>query len=207
MEAPMTAADVAAVMGNRGDNWAGGSGMWIFALIILFGFMRGNWGNDGNGNCVTESALCNANNFTQLENAVGRGFDQQSQFAFQNQRDMCTSTATLSNQMTNGFAAAAAAQADCCCTTQRAIDGVNYNMAIGNCEIKTAIHEEGEKTRNLIQANKIEAMQAEISELKNQAALSAATCGMIRYPQQMTWAVPFPQFANDCCCNGQRAYF
>lgn len=207
MEAPMTAADVAAVMGNRNqDNWAGGSGMWIFALIILFGFMRGGWGGN-EGACVTEAGLCNANNFTQLENAVGRGFDQQTQFAFQNQRDMCTSTATLSGQMRDGFAAAAAAQAECCCTTQRAIDGVNYNMAIGNCEIKTAIHEEGEKTRNLIQANKIEAMQAELSELKNQAALDRATCGMIRYPQQMTWAVPFPQFGNDCCCNGQRAWF
>lgn len=84
---------------------------------------------------------------------------------------------------------------------------MNYNMAIGNCEIKTAIHEEGEKTRNLIQANKIEELQAKVARLESDAALDRATCGMVRYPQQVTYAVPFPQFGNDCCRNGQRAYF
>lgn len=107
MDSGFSPADFAAVSRNDGSGW-GGDGGWM-ALIILFALIGNGgfgWGGNRGGEPVTESALCNANNFTQLENAVGRGFDQQSQFAFQNQRDMCTSTATLSAQIAENRAAA-----------------------------------------------------------------------------------------------------
>lgn len=44
---------------------------------------------------------------------------------------MGTDTASVIAQITNGNAAMSRQLADCCCATQRAIDGVNYNMATG----------------------------------------------------------------------------
>ena len=68
---------------------------------------------------------------------------------------------------------------DCCCTTQRAIDGINYNMATLGCDIKSAIFN---STRDIIDSQKdgtqailgfltnekIEALRAENLALKGQ---------------------------------------
>ena len=69
-------ADIAAVTDNKDGMFGGdGGGMWIFALLILLligggGFFGNNRGI--NGEPVTEAGLCNAMNFNNLENAVGR---------------------------------------------------------------------------------------------------------------------------------------
>ena len=39
----------------------------------------GGWGNNRNGDPVTEAGLCNAMNFNNLQNAVGRLSDQNRQ--------------------------------------------------------------------------------------------------------------------------------
>lgn len=71
MENGMTLSDIAAVTRDN-DNWGEGGAWWI---IILFLFMFGNGWNRNNGPAeqpVTESSLCNAMNFNNLENAIGR---------------------------------------------------------------------------------------------------------------------------------------
>ena len=70
-------ADIAAVTDNKDGMFggAGGGGMWIFALLILLLIGGGSFfgGNRAvNGEPVTEAGLCNAMNFNNLENAVGR---------------------------------------------------------------------------------------------------------------------------------------
>lgn len=191
MENGFSPADFAAVSRNDGS-WGG---EWM-ALIILFALIgNGGFGWGGNrGGAVTESALCNANNFTQLENAVGRGFDQQSQFAFQNQRDLCTSTATLSAQIAENRAA----QQQCCCETQRAIDGVNYNGAINTAAINANIAEGTQKILDLLTSNRMADMQGQINQLQLQAAL----CGVVRWPQQATWNGGQVPFFGNCCNSG-----
>lgn len=194
MDSGFSPADFAAVSRNDGNGW-GGDGGWM-ALIILFALIGNGgfgWGGNRCGEPVTESALCNANNFTQLENAVGRGFDQQSQFAFQNQRDMCTSTATLSAQIAESRAAAQ----QCCCETQRAIDGVNYNGAINTAAINANIAEGNQKILDAITGNRMADMQNQINQLQLQAAL----CGVVRWPQQATWNGGQVPFFGNCGCN------
>lgn len=76
--------------------------------------------------------------------------------------------------------------AECCCTTQRAIDGVNFNMA-----------EQTQKVLDAITTNRMADMQNQINQLQLQSAL----CGVVRWPQQATWnggQVPF--FGNNCGC-------
>ena len=61
-----------ATRANDGNGFGGNGAWWI---IVLFLFMFGNggfWGNRGNGQPVTDSGLCDAMNFNNLENAVGR---------------------------------------------------------------------------------------------------------------------------------------
>ena len=75
MDTGVSLSDIAAVTGKDGMfDGAGGGGMWIFALLILLliggGGFFGN--NRTNGEPVTEAGLCNAMNFNNLENAVGR---------------------------------------------------------------------------------------------------------------------------------------
>ena len=70
----MSLSDIAAVTrGNDdGDGW-GGNGAWWIIVLFLFMFGAGwNRGGGANGEPVTEAGLCNAMNFNNLENAVGR---------------------------------------------------------------------------------------------------------------------------------------
>lgn len=99
MSDTMIPADMAGVMdGNgRGNGWADGlGGDGVLVLIVLFLLVgRGGWGNNGNGNPVTEAGLCNAMNFNNLDSAVGRLNDNQTAIAMQEQRDLCTGFAAV----------------------------------------------------------------------------------------------------------------
>jgi hypothetical protein len=64
---------------------------------------------------------------------------------------------------------------NCCCTTQQSIAAVNnnisqqfgqlnYNIALGNCDIKNAIHAEGEATRALLQSQYTASVERKLAE-------------------------------------------
>ena len=63
--------------------------------------------------------------------------------------------------------------ADCCCATQRAIDGVNYNMATQACDIKHAINDSTRAVLDFLTTDKIATLQAENQNLKLQASQAA----------------------------------
>ena len=51
------------------------------------------------------------------------------------------------NGVERGFCNLSSQLADCCCTTQRAIDGVNYNMATNTCTLQNTMNN---NTRDII---------------------------------------------------------
>ncbi|MCI9193223.1 MAG: hypothetical protein HFE93_04865 [Acutalibacter muris] len=133
-----------------------GGGMW--------GGM-GGWGNGGmiaaaNG-ALTRADLCSEFNFNGLENAV-RGVTQglcDGFYAMQNsinglgmnvmqgfsqaELSRCNQQAALMQQLYQmGYN-----QQDCCCQTQRAIEGVNYNLATQGCDTRNTIQN---STRDII---------------------------------------------------------
>jgi hypothetical protein len=75
--------------------------------------------------------------------------------------------------------------ADCCCTTQRAIDSVKYDNLIGTQKILDALAQ-----------NKIESMQGRINQLELQNAM----CGVVRYPNAMTFNAGGSPFCNNSPC-------
>lgn len=202
----MTASDVA-LMARDNDGWGNGMGfMWIFALLILANGGFGNWGGNGFANAIGYENLATSNE-------VQRGFDNQNSLA--NQREILAATnqvyhdvvGALNDKYTEiqrdiaGIAIAQqqtiANQNECCCTTQRAIDGVNYNLAMQASDIKQAIAAEGQATRNMIQQNKIEAMQNRIDQLE----LAQAMQGVVRYPEGFVYnAGTNPFCTNGCGC-------
>ena len=73
------------------------------------------------------------------------------------QQGICDSTYALNNPISNGFHGVdrglcdlGYALKDCCCQTQRSIDGVNYNMAKGLCDLGNTINS---NTRDIIESH------------------------------------------------------
>lgn len=129
MDGNYTLSDIAAVTdGNRNNGMFGGDwSAWII-LFLLFGMFGGGWGNGFGG----------------FGNGGGAGFqgyatraDINEGFALNGlqtgitaiQQGLCDTTYALNNAIK-----------DCCCTTQRAIDGVNFNMAKGFCDLSNVVN-------------------------------------------------------------------
>lgn len=130
MDGNYTLSDIAAATnGNRnnGGMFGGDWSAWII-LFLLFGMFGGGWGNGFGG----------------FGNGGGSGFqgyatraDINEGFALNGlqtgitaiQQGLCDTTYALNNAIK-----------DCCCTTQRAIDGVNFNMAKGFCDLSNVVN-------------------------------------------------------------------
>ena len=200
-------ADMAAATGEGGF---GGANAWV--MIILFALIFG-WGGGGLGfgagrgpaeQPVTEGGLCNAMNFNNLENAVGRLSDKEdlhmmqlsqglSSVGYENLRNFADTQASVKD----GDYAISRQLADCCCTTQRGIDGVNYNIQQQGCETREAVAQSAQKVLDAITGNRMADMQNQISALQLQSAM----CGVVRYPNATTYtAGASPFFGQQGCC-------
>ena len=150
----MTPADIrACTCGNDGNGGMWG-GDWL-AYILLFAVLGGGFGGFGgfggggilpwllfgNGgfgggrNCATTEDLAAGFNNSAVLSGIN-GIDSALCQGFNG-----VNTALLQgfNGVERGFYDVSRQIADCCCGTQRAIDGVNYNMAKGFCDIGNVI--------------------------------------------------------------------
>ena len=168
--------DIASVSGGNGF---GGGNNWI--LIILFALIFG-WGGNGYGRgdfgqfatAASQSEILIGQQFQNLDNKIDRIGN-----------GIADATFALNNSIKDGHAAVAGTVI----TEGRAIQDKL-------CGIASAIHEDGEKTRAMIQQNKIEALQGQISQLQ----LNQALCGVVRYPMQTTYTSGGNPFCG-CNCN------
>ena len=194
MEGTLSPADVAVLSGNNrsGDGFGDGSGWWIIVFLIfaLGGFGRNGFGSGfGGGSGVADnyvlatdfatierkldsvnSGICDAT--FALNNTINNGF-----FGVQN--SLTQGFSGLNTALLQGNYALSSQLAECCCGTQRAIDGVNYNIATNTCAITNAINN---ATRDIVDsqnanyraiheelvANKLEAKNERISEQQNE---------------------------------------
>ena len=198
-------ADLAAVTGN--ENGWGGANSWVLILLVamIFGWGGGGFGfGRGNGPVeqpVTESSLCNAMNFNNLENAVGRLSDNENLHMMQLSQGLSTvgyenlrNFSATQDAVKDGDYALSRQLADCCCTTQRGIDGVNYTAAMNTAAINANTTAQTQKVLDAISQNKIDSLQAQVSELKTQQMF----CGVPRISPYGYGVVP--SFANQCGC-------
>ena len=129
MDGNYTLSDIAAVTdGNRNNGMFGGDwSAWII-LFLLFGMFGGGWGNGfggfGNGGGAGFQGYA-----TRADNNEGFALNCLQTGITAIQQGLCDTTYALNNSIT-----------DCCCTTQRAIDGVNFNMAKGFCDLSNVVN-------------------------------------------------------------------
>lgn len=213
--------------GYGGYGMWGGDWIWLIVLFALFG--NNGWGGFGGNNCgcgcgYGGNAVGYELGKVATSNDVAVGFAQNATLSSLNdlklgqagiQQTLCqgfsgVNTAILQaqNASEKGFAQVSYQLADCCCQTQRAIDGVNYNMAKNTCDITNAIHT---STRDIIDAqrdgtnailnfltqDKIATLQAENQSLKFQASQTAQNA-FITANQEAQTAEIIRRLGRDC---------
>lgn len=178
----MTLSDIATVTGNNGF---GGNNIWMILIILLFLLNGGNWGNRTGeygqyATAASQQEILFNQHFNNLDNKIDRGFTSIG-------NGISDATYALNNTIINESR-----------RTQDAVGQNRFDMANYNAGILAAISADGEKTRAMIQQNKIETLQGRINQLELQSAM----CGVVRYPNGMTYNAgtsPFCNCGNGCC--------
>lgn len=134
----MTPADYAAVTRNN-DGLFGGDGAWWIIILLLFGWGGRGFGFGGGGGapCATQADLAAGFNNSAVLSGIN-GIDS----------TLCQGFNGINTAILQGVNSLERQFADCCCTTQRAIDGVNYNIATSTCAIQNTINS---TTRDVIE--------------------------------------------------------
>lgn len=139
---------------TNGTGW-GGSGGLLFLLLIIFLLNGGMWnrGTSELGQYATAASqqeILFNQKFSDIDNKLDRGFTSIG-------NGLSDATFALNNTIVNGNNNVAGT-----------VIAEGRAMSDKLCELKTAVHAEGEATRAMIQQNKIESLQAQVTELKTQ---------------------------------------
>lgn len=204
----LTASDVALLSGNGNGTWGDASFMWILALLVLANGGFG-WGGGYQPQYATQDFVQNGFNFNDLQdqnrdimNAITSGAAQAvaatNQAKYDNINVAKDIQANLGSQLSDIRTAqvtALANQNECCCTTQRAIDGVNYNNAMNTAAINANVTEQTQKILDALTANRMAEMQNQINDLQLQNAMA----GVLRYPNSWAYNAGTNPFCNNGC--------
>lgn len=218
---------------NNGGLW-GNDGIWAILLLALLGFGRFGQGYGGSGGGNSEflgyelgktatqadvasgfnnSAVLNKLNDIQLNQASNLNFINQGFSGLNTQlitgfngvnNAICTlgyQNAQLINDVSHQIS-------DCCCTTQRAIDGINYNNAQNTCNIIQAVNNGNQRIIDYLTSDKIDALnrqltvaENEVNTLRNNAYLVNQLAPQAR-PAYLTCnpntGLVYPQGNNSC---------
>lgn len=184
--------DIRAATDHDRDDGFGGGAWWIIILFLFMFGMGGLGGFGGQNGALTRAEMQQGFDTAEVTRKLdGLSYGLSEGFYAQN------------TTMLNGFAGVTAAVENarfaaqqCCCETNRNIDGVRYDAQKNTCDIITAIHAEGEATRNLMQQNEIQQLRDRIQR----AELRDAMCGVVRYPMATTYTSGGNPFCGCGCC-------
>lgn len=207
--------------GSNGGGFGGGmwEGIWgIVLLAMVLGWGNGGFGGFGGGGAsgaLTRAELYDGFATQNIDSAV-RGVQQgicDSTYALNNSlmtgfHGVDNAICNLGYQTQSGFNSLGHQISDCCCTTQRAIDGVNFNMAKGFCDLGNVINMQ---TRDIIDnqnanyrgimdflvTEKLASKDARIAELTNQLSQSNQNA-VIRAAIDASTAEIIRRTGNDC---------
>lgn len=176
---------------NNGNGMWGGDGIWAILLLALlgnrgFGF-GGGYGGPGSefvgyqlGKGATQADVASGfNNSAVLSSLNDIKLTQASNLNFINQGFAGLNTViqsgfagvdnaicTLGYQNQAGINTLAHQISDCCCATQRAIDGVNYNLAKQTSDLIVNQNANTQRIVDYLTSEKIESLRAENVALK-----------------------------------------
>jgi hypothetical protein len=183
-----------------GNDGFGGSGSfaWIFGLIVLLALFNGGFTGGGNQQYATRDQVQNGFDTQNMQmqtssilTAVNNGTAQAVAATNQSFHDSLAAMQSLYNETARDIAALAvgqanlqAAQQSCCCETKQLIMQSNYDGAIRDAATNANFTAQIQGVKDMIAQNKIEALQAQVSQLQ----LQAATSNVLRFPNAWTYA-------------------
>ena len=193
----LSAADVALL---NGDGMGGWNGMiWLFAIIALMGGGFGGFGYGGNGGVNALNADMQRGFDTQnlqaqtrdILSAVTSGTAQTIAASTQNAANAITAikdgNASLIREFGNvetALTALGGNMQQCCCDVKQLVMQSNYDAAMRDAATNANFTAQIQSVKDDIAQNKIEALQAQVSQLQLQNAM----CGVLKFPTAWTYA-------------------
>ena len=196
MNEGLSAADIVAMTKDTGG-YGNGNGMWdnpfiylVWLAVLGRGGLWGGGGYGGEGGALTRAELYDGFAIQNIDSAVRNVQNgiADSTYALNSSlmsgfHGVDNAICTLGYNVQSGFNTLGHQISDCCCATQRAIDGVNFNMAKGFCDLGNVINIQ---TRDIIDnqnanyrglmdflvSEKLASKDARIAELSNQLSQS-----------------------------------
>ena len=223
------------VSGGTNSGMWGGDGIWAILLLALLGNGGFGYGRGGVAGPTYSEALGYELGKVATTNDVASGFNnssilggindlkltQASNLNFINQgfaglnnvittgfSGVDNAICTLGYQNQQGFNTLAHQISDCCCATQRAIDGVNYNMAKNTCDIVQAINSSNQRVIDYLTSEKIDTLNRKLAvaegQISNYAQTNAIISALKPCPSP-AYVVPNPNccYTNTGCTNIQ----
>lgn len=165
----LSAADIAAVMGNNGNNGGfgfGNDGAWWILILLLFGCF-GGWGNNngfgvGNGGflpymmgnqqgsdvqrVVDQQSVMNG--ITGLSTAMANGFSNAEISRCNSQANILQTLNNNNNVMTQGINSLAMSLQNCCCENRAATADLKYTVATEACADRNAVQAAAQQLSN-----------------------------------------------------------
>lgn len=208
--------------GNGNGMWGDGAWFWI-VILLIFGY--GGWGNGGFGGNQGGATIGYDIGKLATTADVASGFNNSAVLSSLNelklgqagiQQTMCqgfngVNTAILqsANGTERGIAQLGYNLQDCCCQTQRAIDGVNYNMAKNTCDIIQAQNASTQRIIDYLTQNEITSLRTELTQAQAQLSQFNQTNNIVNalkmptpVPAYITcspYQAAFGNFGGGCC--------
>ena len=207
--------DLRAAVGDEGKGFGGGMGAWWIIILFLFVFMGGGFGGWNRqpvqpgelgqyATAASQQQILFGQQFgeindrlTALGNGVASlGYDMQGSLG-QLGKDIALGQAGTNTTIMQTGNALQQQIASCCCENRLATANLSAQIDRQTCDITTAIHAEGEATRNLIQTSEIQRLRDKVAGLE----MDSRMCGVVRYPMSYSYnAGPSPFCGGGCNC-------
>ena len=197
----MDSTGITPVMNMGGDGGFGLNGLGgIFALLVLLGLFNGGGfgiGNNGYTNALSadmQRGFDNQNTMAQTRDILGAVTSGTSQ-------TIAASTANATNAINaikdgnaslirefglveSALTGLSGKMQECCCETKQLVMQSNYDGAMRDAATNANFTAQIQGVKDMIAQNKIEALQAQVSQLQ----LQAATSNVLRFPNAWTYA-------------------
>ena len=202
-----------------------GSMIWLFAILVLFGGGFGGFGLNGNGAAVNDLNADMQRGF-DTQNLQAQTRDILSAVTNGTAQTIAASTANATNAINaikdgnaalirefgtveTALTALSGKQQECCCDIKQLVQATaaatdaqiarnNYDAAMRDAATNANITAQIQGVKDMLAQDKIEALQAQVSQLQ----LAQATSGMLRFPNSWSYgAGPFPPIFGCGCGN------
>lgn len=200
-------ADLAAA--TKDNDTFGGNGAWILILLFLFwGFNGNNWNHQSDfgqyATAASQQEILFGQQFGQINDRLTNlgngicnlGYETQGNIG-QLGKEVALAQAGTDATIRETASDMQAQLASCCCEQRLATANLSAQLDRQTCDITTAIHAEGERTRALMQDNEMQRLRDKVNSLE----MDNRMYGVVRYPNGYTYsagASPFCGCGNGC---------